>query len=209
MLEVSFSASDLATILRAGGLRDDDESIATLRAGLDRLQALYAIMALSLDAPGPGEHKASLDALVEAVRAIGQILDDDFATGSLLNAALAGAGAEVTAAVRDWLRRVPIEAGELYLMIERNSHPRPRRRETIETWCFCALHDLFVVLNPGGGADAKLRKFVAAVVQHFGWAVRIPEGDNFRLRLKEALRRRPGPVNLLPLIIDRPLSPKR
>ena len=208
MSEASPSASDLAAILRAGGLRDDDESIATLRAGLDRLQALYPITSLSLDAPSPGKHKTSLDALVEAVRAIGQILDDDFATGSWLDTALAGAGAEVTAVVRDWLRRVPIAAGELYLMIEQDSHPRPRRRETIETWCFCALHDLFVVLNPGGGADAKLQKFVAAVVQHLGWAMRIPEGDNFRLRLKEALRRRPGPVNLLPFIIDRSLSPR-
>jgi hypothetical protein len=204
MSEASPSAPDFAAILRAGGLRDDDESIATLRAGLDRLQALYPIMTLSLDAPTLGEHKTSLDALVGAARVIGQILDDDFQTGSGLDTALAGAGAEVTAAVRDWLRRVPIAAGELSKMIELDTHPRPRRRESIETWCFCALHDLFLVLNPCGGADAKLQKFVAAIVQHLGWAMRIPEGDSFRLRLKQALSRRSGPVNLLPLIINRP-----
>src|SRR4029077_4990966 len=100
MSEASPSTSDLAAILRAGGLRDDDESIATLRAGLDRLQALYPITSLSLDAPSPGKPKTSLYALVGAVTAIGQILDDDFATGSWLDTALAGAGAEVTAVVR-------------------------------------------------------------------------------------------------------------
>jgi len=205
MPEASPSTSDLTAILQAGGLRDDDESIATLRAGLDRLRALYPIVRLCLDAPAPGSHKASLDAVVAAVRTIERILDDDFATGSYLDAALAGAGAEVTAVVRGWLRRVPVAAGEIYLMIEQDPHPRPRRRETVETWCLCALHDLFVLLNcgPGGGADAKLQRFVAAVVKYLEIEMRVPEGDSFRLRLKKALRRRSGPVNLLPLTIKR------
>jgi hypothetical protein len=196
-------SADLAAILRAGGLRDDDESIATPQAGLDRLQALYPIVAFAVAASAPGKHKASLEALVTAVRTIAQILDDDFAAGSWLDVALAGAGAEITAPVRDWLRRVPIAVGQLNLMIETDHHPRPRRRETNETWCFCALYDLFVVLNPAGGADAKLQKFVSAAAQHLGWRMRIPDGDSFRLRLKKALNRRSGPVNLLPLIIDR------
>jgi hypothetical protein len=168
------------------------------------LRVLYPMATLFLNAPPPGEHKGNLDALVAAVRTIAQILDDDFETGSWLDATLTGAGAEVTAAVRDWLRCVPMAGGEIYLMIERDPHPRPRHRERAETWCFCALHDLFVLLNSGrdGGADAKLQRFVAAAVKYLGWAMRVPTGDSFRLRLRKALSRRSGPVDVLPLIIN-------
>ena len=195
-------ASELAHILRAGGLPNDDKNIATLGAGLDRLRALYPIVALSLNAPAMVEHKVSLDDLVVAVGTIVRILDDDFERGSYLDTLLAGAGAEVTTAVRDWLRRVPSAARDIYLMIEQA--PSSRRREEAETWCFCALHDLFVMLN-GHGADAKLQRFVAAAVKYLGWAITVPMGDNFRLRLKAALgRRHSGPVNLLPFIINWP-----
>jgi hypothetical protein len=175
-------ASELAPILWAGGLPDDDKNIATLGAGLDRLRALYPIVVLSLNAPV--EHQVRLDNLVAAVATIVRILDDDFETGSYLDTLLAGAGAEVTTAVRDWLRRVPSAARDIYLMIEQA--PSSRRREEAETWSFCALHDLFVTLN-GHGADAKLQRFVAAAVKYLGWAITVPMGDNFRLRLKAAL----------------------
>jgi hypothetical protein len=89
-------ASELAHILRAGGLPNDDKNIATLGAGLDRLRALYPIVALSLNAPAMVEHKVSLDDLVVAVGTIVRILDDDFERGSYLDTLLAGAGAEVT-----------------------------------------------------------------------------------------------------------------
>jgi hypothetical protein len=205
MPESSRFAPDLAAILRAGELQVDDESIAMLDAALKRLRALYPMAALSLDAPAPGHFKAKLDAVVEATSAIARILDDDFEAGAWLEATLAGAGAEVTTAVRNWLRRVPIAAREIYLMIEQDSHPRPRRREEPETWCICALHDLFGVLGaPGGGADAKSQQFVAAAVKYLALPIKVPTGDSYRLRLRKALNRRSSPVNLLPLIIKRP-----
>jgi hypothetical protein len=192
-------------ILRSGKLPVTDENVSVLLAGLDRLRSLYGLIRLTLKQPSISSQKDDLKRLKKAAEEIGKVLDADFDTGSSIEVTLASVGASFPTGLRDWLRRVPKAVTDLTIMLD--SEVSKTRQEDPVTWAMTALHDLYgTIAGKPPGIAGPLQRFTAAAIAQLNLPVQVPAGENaFRGRLKAALKRRSGPVNLLPLTL---LSPE-
>lgn len=191
----------LIAILNAGKLTATDDTLALLSIGLDTVAHLYRLMRLVADQPPPYALAEDCAKLQRAAQTIADVLAADAARGGTLEMTLAGfhplSGFDVQALIEQ-IRRLAAAAEGVQLM-----HYKPRkRRETPETWLFLALHDLFeLITEKPPGIAGPLERFTRTAIEYLGFDITIPVGDGFRRRMSDALRRRDGKINVLPVII--------
>lgn len=199
----------LRAALIAGKIKLSDEAFSTLIAGLNGIAFGYrAERVVNSEVKTDTELKKELSRLHRASRTILGILDAD-TTGLgqievLLSDAWDGSG------LREFVEELRSVSSRLELvltMLDQNTAIRKRRQDP-ETWFFLAVYELFAMLTRDAepGIAGPLHRFTISCAALVDKRIEVPKSENsFRKRLKAALDRRTGKIEVIP----RPFFPEK
>jgi hypothetical protein len=192
----------LRATLIAGKIELTDEAFSTLIVGLNGIAYGYRVeRVVNSEVKTDTELKKELSRLHRTSRTTLDILDADM-TGLgqievLLSDAWDGSG------FREFVEQLRSLSSRLELvltMLDQNTAIRKRRQDP-ETWFFLAVYELFVMLTRDAepGIAGPLHRFTIRCAALVDKRIEVPKSENsFRKRLKAALDRRTGKIEIIP-----------
>lgn len=194
----------LKAALVAGKILVTEETLATLRAGLNTIGYGYRIEKVIRDAKTDAELTRELSRLHAAWRTVVDVLDDDVRGLGQIEAMLADPwhGNQLPRLVEDM--RLLLPKLEIALAVARQSGTIKKRRQDPETVFFLAVYDLFskITGDPKPGVAGPLHRFTRGCAALVDAHIAVPESENsFRKRLTAALARRTGKTRVLTPVV--------